>query len=46
MVRIGIESGARLIAMEKPIALSSAEAIQIKRMLEESLIVLWIFFGA
>jgi predicted dehydrogenase len=25
MVRIGIESGARLIAMEKPVALSSAE---------------------
>ncbi len=36
MVCIGIESGARLIAMEKPIALSSAEAMGIKRLLKES----------
>jgi predicted dehydrogenase len=34
MIRIGISSGARLIAFEKPIALSSAEAIEIKRALE------------
>lgn len=34
MIKIGISSGARLIAFEKPIALSSAEAIQIKQALE------------
>ena len=31
MVRIGIESGARLIAYEKPIALSMNEALEIRR---------------
>jgi predicted dehydrogenase len=36
LVRAGIESGAKLIAMEKPIAMSSAEGIEIKRMLDES----------
>jgi len=36
MIRIGIASGARLIAMEKPIALSSREGIQIRKMLNES----------
>ena len=36
MIRIGIASGARLIAMEKPIALSSAEAMEIRRLLADS----------
>ncbi|MCW5982187.1 MAG: Gfo/Idh/MocA family oxidoreductase [Bryobacteraceae bacterium] len=36
LVRIGIDSGARLIAMEKPIALSSAEGMKLKRMLDAS----------
>ena len=36
MIKIGLESGARLIAFEKPIALSSAEGMQVKKMLEES----------
>jgi predicted dehydrogenase len=36
MVRIGIESGARLIAMEKPVALSSAEGFEVRRLLESS----------
>ena len=30
MVRVGIESGARLIAMEKPVALTSAEGFEIR----------------
>jgi len=34
MVRIGIDSGAQLIAMEKPVALSSAEGFEIRRLLE------------
>lgn len=34
MVRIGIESGAKLIAMEKPVALTSAEGIEVKRLLD------------
>src|SRR5512143_127901 len=29
MIRIGIESGAKLIAMEKPVALTSAEGMQV-----------------
>jgi predicted dehydrogenase len=33
MVRIGIESGAKLIAMEKPIALTSAEGFQVRDLL-------------
>lgn len=36
MVRIGIDSGARLIAMEKPIGLTSAVAMEVKKMLEAS----------
>src|SRR5271163_4485977 len=36
MIQAGIESGARLIAMEKPVALTSAEGFQIRRMLESS----------
>ena len=36
MVRTGIESGARLIAMEKPVALSSAEGRQVREMLAAS----------
>jgi len=36
MVRIGIESGARLIAMEKPVALTSAEGLEIRDLLQSS----------
>jgi predicted dehydrogenase len=36
MIRAGIESGARLIAMEKPVALTSAEGMEIKRLVEAS----------
>jgi len=36
LVRIGIESGAALIAMEKPVALSSAEAMEIRDALQVS----------
>ncbi len=36
LIEIGIESGAKLIAFEKPIALSSAEAMEIKKRLDES----------
>jgi predicted dehydrogenase len=36
MVRIGIGSGAGLIAMEKPVALTSAEGMEIRRMVEAS----------
>ncbi|HET9405761.1 MAG TPA: Gfo/Idh/MocA family oxidoreductase [Candidatus Sulfotelmatobacter sp.] len=36
MVRIGIESGARLIAFEKPIALSSREGTEVRRLLMAS----------
>lgn len=36
LIRIGIASGARLIAMEKPVALTSAEGMEIRAMLEES----------
>ncbi len=36
MIRTGIASGARLIAMEKPIALSSAEGMEIRRLIEAS----------
>ena len=34
LVRIGIESGARLIAMEKPVALTSAEGFEVRRLIE------------
>ncbi len=34
LIRTGVESGARLIAFEKPIALSSAEAAEIKKTLD------------
>jgi predicted dehydrogenase len=34
LIQIGIESGAKLIAFEKPVAPSSAEAIEIKKMLD------------
>jgi predicted dehydrogenase len=34
LIHLGIESGARLIAMEKPIAMSSAEGFEIKKMLD------------
>jgi predicted dehydrogenase len=36
MVRTGIETGARLIAMEKPVALSTAEGLEIRRMADAS----------
>lgn len=36
MVRIAVESGARLIAMEKPVALTSAEGAQIRDLLRTS----------
>ncbi len=36
MIKIGVASGAQLIAFEKPIALSSAEAMEIKKVLDES----------
>ncbi len=36
MVRVGIESGARLIAMEKPVALTSTEGFEIRDMLAAS----------
>jgi predicted dehydrogenase len=36
MVRTGIDCGARLIAMEKPIAMSSAEAMAVKKMIDAS----------
>lgn len=35
MIRIGIESGARLIAFEKPIALNSLEGMKVKKMLDD-----------
>ena len=34
MIQAGIDSGAQLIAMEKPVALTSAEGFEIRRMLE------------
>jgi len=36
MIRAGIDSGASLIAFEKPVAMTSAEAAQIKSMLDAS----------
>jgi predicted dehydrogenase len=36
LVRTGIESGARLIAMEKPVALTSVEGFEIRKMIQAS----------
>jgi len=36
LFKIGIECGARLIAFEKPVALTSMEGMQVKKMLAES----------
>lgn len=36
MIRIGVECGARLIAMEKPVALTSAEGMEIRSLLRTS----------
>ena len=36
LIQAGIQSGAQLIAMEKPVALTSAEGFEIRRMLESS----------
>ena len=36
MIEIGIQSGARLIAMEKPVALISTEGFEVKRLLDSS----------
>jgi len=36
MIRIGIESGARLIAFEKPVAVDSVEGFEVKRLLDSS----------
>jgi predicted dehydrogenase len=36
MIRVGIESGARLIAMEKPVALTSTEGFEIRKLIQAS----------
>ena len=36
MIRTGIDSGARLIAMEKPVALTTGEGFEIRRLVESS----------
>src|SRR5512140_3389300 len=36
MIRIGIECGARLMAFEKPVALTSAEMLEIKSMVKKA----------
>lgn len=36
LIKAGIECGARLIAMEKPVALTSAEGMEIKRLVDAS----------
>lgn len=36
MIQIGIESGARLIAMEKPVALTSTEGFELRRLVESN----------
>ena len=36
MIRTGVESGARLIAFEKPVALTSAEGLRVKALLDRS----------
>jgi len=35
MIRLGVESGARLIAFEKPVALSTNEALEVMKLLRE-----------
>src|SRR5437764_9556191 len=35
-VKLGVECGAKLIAFEKPVAMTSAEGLQIKQALEKS----------
>lgn len=36
MIRIGVESGARLIAMEKPVALTSTEGMEVRKLVQSS----------
>ena len=36
LTRTGIESGAKLLAFEKPVALTSREALEVKRLLDKS----------
>jgi predicted dehydrogenase len=36
LIKLGVECGAKLIAFEKPVAMSSAEGLQIKQALDES----------
>ena len=36
MIRAGVKSGAKLVAFEKPVALSSAEAMEVRKMLDAS----------
>ena len=36
MIQVGVESGARLIAFEKPIALNSREGMEVKKLLSDS----------
>jgi predicted dehydrogenase len=36
MIQIGIDSGARLIALEKPVAMTSAEGLRIKTLLDQA----------
>jgi len=36
LIRIGIESGAKLLAFEKPVALTSRDAMEVKRLLDKS----------
>ena len=38
LIRLGIESGARLIAFEKPVALTSAEGFEVKHLLDAALV--------
>jgi len=34
MIKLGVDCGAQLIALEKPVAMTSAEGLQIKRVLD------------
>ncbi|MEN6534750.1 MAG: Gfo/Idh/MocA family oxidoreductase [Bryobacteraceae bacterium] len=36
LIRVGIESGAKLIAFEKPVALNTIEGMKVKKLLDES----------